>query len=325
MSSSRDQSPQIGTDAPVLAVNGPHTLSDVEFNLLHEDRRGRCYQFVGFVERRGRENVDPDQRQFYISDLCLIHTDNEEDLRRVVKSLQSSRFPEDQWVHFQICYFSIPGSLPEFRVSFTGRGGHSHSLSEWFVQFQRGLSVANPVNMKGSREKPSDALLRPRKKVKQSLSLPGTSTASSRVSFYNPLKGKPIEYWRQEFEDAMAVNNDPLNATLKLLLEYSGASYDREFDLGLEGGGSLSRFTALRWNTHHGDAVYKALSSVYAAKKKNGPVVDVNTLMSALKGQLADKTFNPNGDLQKILDVIEEKTGVTLDGARAQAVQALHR
>ena len=140
------------------------------------------------------------------------------------------------------------------------------------------------------------------------------------------MSGKSIAYWRSKFEQFTRVRSDyhiqvakdgypeviDFNAARKLLLEYSATTYHPRSSYGFSGGGWCSLFWAGRWNTHHAKEVQSAL---FSCSRYNGPFgkdkPTVLDLIIALKKTLAHKKLNPEGDLSRILQVLEEKTGVS--------------
>ncbi|MDX1836172.1 hypothetical protein DIZ81_02935 [Legionella taurinensis] len=144
------------------------------------------------------------------------------------------------------------------------------------------------------------------------------------------MAGKPVDYWRKEFEIYSSWNHKSeakariqgtvpstwfaCMAAIKLLCDYS-ASF-RQSTAGLEGGYGINRFWAGRWGTHHGNAVREALSDMekMATNQRSIPL-----LMTILKKKLDGKRLACDGDLTRILKVIQEKTGVTLQNSEEAA------
>ncbi|KTC94084.1 hypothetical protein [Legionella erythra] len=156
------------------------------------------------------------------------------------------------------------------------------------------------------------------------------------------MAGKPVTYWRKEFEtfsswnhksDAKAriAGNVPPTwfacmAAIKLLCDYSVSL--RVSPSGLKGGYGFNRFWAGRWGTHHGNEVRQALKDI---QKLAPNTRSIPLLLVILKQKLAGRVLSSEGDLSRILQVIQEKTGVNLQNceeltpnhcARTQSVQA---
>ncbi|KTD45928.1 hypothetical protein Lrub_2725 [Legionella rubrilucens] len=156
------------------------------------------------------------------------------------------------------------------------------------------------------------------------------------------MAGKPVEYWRKEFETYSSWNHK-LNAkpriagkvpatwfacmaAIKLLCDYSASFRFSPSSLG--GGYGFNRFWAGRWGTHHGNEVREALKDI---EKTGASTRSIPLLLAILKQKLEGKTLSCDGDLSRILQVIQEKTGVNLQNcgeltpnhcARTQSVQA---
>jgi len=136
--------------------------------------------------------------------------------------------------------------------------------------------------------------------------------------FNNPFaSGKSPQYWQDKFnlynishgltpeQKTLGENYMKFRAACFLLMDYCGASYDSK--IGLKGGTSVARAMALRWNTHHGEAVRKALDELYC---KDGRPQTVENLKSILAEKLGDQNIKANGDLNRILTVIGDETGI---------------
>lgn len=143
------------------------------------------------------------------------------------------------------------------------------------------------------------------------------------------MSGKSLNYWRNRFNflDAKWGRKEPIDCAppdwfdhtniFWMLCEYSSSSYSGLW--GVTGGGSWNRFWSGRWNTHYGDDVRSVLVPI---RKLPLEQQTVNKLVSLLKIKLDGKLLHPNGDLSRILKVVEEKTGVTLENCDARNEEA---
>ncbi|VEG92257.1 hypothetical protein [Legionella spiritensis] len=134
------------------------------------------------------------------------------------------------------------------------------------------------------------------------------------------MSGKPVDYWRNKYNHhynkwgrevnvkspGLAEDWYHASAIFWLLCEYSSASNSGLW--GIQGGGRWSRFWSGRWGTHHGQAVTETLK---AYKELSGQEQSVVNLLTILKQKLNDKPLNPNGDLSRLLQVVQEKTAIT--------------
>lgn len=131
------------------------------------------------------------------------------------------------------------------------------------------------------------------------------------------MSGKSKKYWSEQFEkfskpsskqsekNGFTLELRQFIASVKLLQEYSATDYKPY--AGFSGGGFCSRFWSGRWATHHGPAVRATLGTLYGPKKRDQSVQE---LIATLEDHLHGHVLQQDGDLRKILDVIEEKTGV---------------
>jgi hypothetical protein len=132
--------------------------------------------------------------------------------------------------------------------------------------------------------------------------------------------GKSIDYWRQAW-DSVAERSYPgdvadhnVGKTLGLLAQYS-----RFFKGMVAWGGSIGRFFSGQWNTHHGDAVQNAIGNFYHMDGMYAYISAfhaVEFVLAVVKREVGNNPINPNGDLARILQVVNERTGVdyyTLD------------
>jgi hypothetical protein len=147
------------------------------------------------------------------------------------------------------------------------------------------------------------------------------------------MAGKPQSYWEKKFENYINENSTnekheeyqklinhgwPTDfhyffAARILLREYSASEVKHYCcsPLSYEGGGnSWARFFAGRWGTHHGNAVHATLVDVYSflvSREKKESAIDY--LFLVLKDKLKEEKLDPDGDLYRIIAVIEQQTG----------------
>lgn len=156
------------------------------------------------------------------------------------------------------------------------------------------------------------------------------------------MAGKPVTYWRKEFETLSSWNHKSdaksriagkvpptwfaCMAAIKLLCDYSVSFRSSPSDL--RGGYGFNRFWAERWGTHHGNEVRQALKDI---QKMDPNTRSIPLLLVILKQKLGERVLSSEGDLSRILQVIQEKTGVSLQNceelipnhcAGTQSVQA---
>lgn len=138
------------------------------------------------------------------------------------------------------------------------------------------------------------------------------------------MSGKSIKYWQQRWdavkkspfpEQTMRMGHtkeeDDAIKTLVLLSQYSCFF---KFPLWPVGG-SIGRFFSGRWNTHHGDAIQKAIAGFYTLETFGDlscigkeECYSVNYILALVKKEIGDNQIKPGGDLNNILQVIKEKT-----------------
>ncbi|MCW8399150.1 hypothetical protein OQJ26_10135 [Legionella sp. PATHC038] len=131
------------------------------------------------------------------------------------------------------------------------------------------------------------------------------------------MSGQSIQYWRTVWK-RLEKENDAFEIAKKLLFKYSGA-YSSIFCRPYVWGGSIGRFFSFRWATNHGDEVQNALASVHnqsfdecygsilQADFEPSPKAKVIDLLQKLKKNLGKKRLAEDGDLYRILFVIQEK------------------
>ncbi len=128
------------------------------------------------------------------------------------------------------------------------------------------------------------------------------------------MSGQSIAYWRAKFDSScyghisyqrLFYDNvrDTIyfNAARALLMEYSATNYN-ENTRKYSGGGWCSLFWARRWGTHHAKEV---LATLLSCKHSS-----LHELRISLQKNLKDIKLEPEGDLSRILQVIQEKTGL---------------
>ncbi|PWY57697.1 hypothetical protein DGG96_00970 [Legionella qingyii] len=134
------------------------------------------------------------------------------------------------------------------------------------------------------------------------------------------MSGQSIQYWCTVWK-RLEKENDEFEIAKKLLFKYSGA-YSSIFCRPYVWGGSIGRFFSFRWATNHGDEVQNALASVHnqsfdkyygsygsilQADVEPSPKAKVMDLLQKLKKNLGKKRLAEDGDLYRILFVIQEK------------------
>jgi hypothetical protein len=139
------------------------------------------------------------------------------------------------------------------------------------------------------------------------------------------MAGKSINYWRNQYKHARSKRNGCQDLVDDGTLPKDGLEFSTIYDLlcqysstvrspifGVYAGNAWSRFWAGRWGTNHGNEVKKALVEADEFLPKERSVAN---LIGVLKRALGNKVLKPDGDLSRILQVIEEKTGVSLSNA----------
>ena len=123
---------------------------------------------------------------------------------------------------------------------------------------------------------------------------------------------KSIHYWRTQWESSC--ETDAAWKALDLLADY--AHFFKIYPLicvERPWGGSIGRFFAGKWNTHHGHEVQSAISSFFQSDGECALAIQyqsVEYVLAAVKEKIGNNHIKPNGDLAKILQVIKEKTSI---------------
>jgi hypothetical protein len=134
-------------------------------------------------------------------------------------------------------------------------------------------------------------------------------------------EGQSEDYWRAKYnfhncqwtDEADRRSDLPMSSSVFwMLVKYCGADYAGLW--GVTGGGSLNRFWSGRMGTNHGDEVTQTLKEYKSLSHEQQSLAK---LLSILKEKLKDKTLSPDGDLRRILQVTEEKTGLSLENCDA--------
>jgi hypothetical protein len=124
--------------------------------------------------------------------------------------------------------------------------------------------------------------------------------------------GHSKHYWQKKWDDAPG---EPYRKALSLLADYSGG-----FRAPIGPGywfRSTGRLLRGKWNTHHGKAVARMMdihltlaSTAYDVDERERTV---KNLLGDLKRKLGSSVMKPDGDLARIISVIEDSTGIVFD------------
>ena len=135
------------------------------------------------------------------------------------------------------------------------------------------------------------------------------------------MAGKSIQYWQKQWGQA---KGDAVWKSLTLLAQYAGF-FKTIPVLGHSHpwGAPIKRFFCGRWNTHHGDAVKRAIALFYTMDglyAHDTTYQTVEFVLAKVKHQLGDANIKTDGDLHRLLTVIKNNTQVDYFTLDAEAV-----
>lgn len=140
------------------------------------------------------------------------------------------------------------------------------------------------------------------------------------------MTGKSMQYWRYAWNNAKneSYYDQDSGKVLNLLSQYA-AFYKKIPVIGLPiaWGGAIGRFFSGRCNTHHGSKVQSAIEDFFDMAGHYAHTEtfhSVEFILAKVKDKMGNEPMKPNGDLARILKVINEKTGIDYQSLDAQSI-----
>ncbi|MDX1836749.1 hypothetical protein DIZ81_03600 [Legionella taurinensis] len=125
------------------------------------------------------------------------------------------------------------------------------------------------------------------------------------------MAGMSINRWSKKWD---SLSGSDFEKASELLFEYC-QSYKKTpvFSFSHVWGSKIGLFFSGRWGTNHGQAVQRTLGSFHDMDALGREYQTVRNLLNELKRNLSGQLLKKDGDLNRILNVIQQKTNINFE------------